>query len=341
MWIQTHNIRDRQAQNSDSRATLCPAQGFRERFAVQGAFSSAIILSFVLSVTDAELRPNSSVERVLGYIDWVLTSIFTVELLMNFIADFFFPFFRSGWNLFDAVVVIGSIVSSAQPEGGTNLGALRIVRVLRAVRLLNKAGSLKMIVQAMFASIIPVANSFVLLTLITSIYATMGVNLFGDSHPELFGYFSTGMFTMFECVTADGWSDMVRKTSAGEGDDWQSIDHMKWIPTIFFVSFMIVAAIVLINIVIAVLLDEFLTTMANERASQVESSMETATHESHSLDPLMEILSEFRSADDLAMTIHNIYERLDCDGSGTVGFQVSRVCHSSCRLSHATALFSV
>ena len=93
--------------------------------------------------------------------------------------------------------------------------------------------------------------------------------------------------------------------------------------------------------VIAVLLDEFLTTMANERASQVESSMETATHESHSLDPLMEILSEFRSADDLAMTIHNIYERLDCDGSGTVGFQVSRVCHSSCRLSHATALFSV
>ena len=90
MWIQTHNIRDRQAQNSDSRATLCPAQGFRERFAVQGAFSSAIILSFVLSVTDAELRPNSSVERVLGYIDWVLTSIFTLELLMNFIADFFF-----------------------------------------------------------------------------------------------------------------------------------------------------------------------------------------------------------------------------------------------------------
>ena len=32
---------------------------------------------------------------MVGYIDWVLTSIFTVELLMNFIADFFFPFFRS------------------------------------------------------------------------------------------------------------------------------------------------------------------------------------------------------------------------------------------------------
>jgi hypothetical protein len=52
--------------------------------------------------------------------------------------------------------------------------------VLRAVRLLNHAGSLKQIVYAMFASILPVANSFILLTLIMCIYATMGVNLFGD-----------------------------------------------------------------------------------------------------------------------------------------------------------------
>jgi voltage-gated sodium channel len=94
-------------------------------------------------------------------------AIFVVELLLNFAADFFVPFFKSAWNIFDTVVVIGSIVSSAQPGGDVNLGALRIVRVLRAVRLLNRAGSLKQIVQAMFASVVPVANSFVLLALVS------------------------------------------------------------------------------------------------------------------------------------------------------------------------------
>ena len=69
------------------------------------------------------------------------------------------------------------------------------------------------------------------------------------------------------------------------------------------------------------LLDEFLTTMANARtASQEEAKRSEIGFEDHSLEPLMELLEQFRSIDDLALTIEHLYERLDVDQSGTVGF---------------------
>jgi hypothetical protein len=95
------------------------SRALRENNFVQLGFALAICLSFILSVTAAELRPaeGSQAALTLDYCDWVLTGIFVVELLINFLADFFVPFFKSSWNLFDLIVVTGSIVSSLQPSG--------------------------------------------------------------------------------------------------------------------------------------------------------------------------------------------------------------------------------
>ena len=98
------------------------------------------------------------------------------------------------------------------------------------------------------------------------------------------------------------------------------------LPVLFFVSYMLIAAIVLINIIIAVLLDEFLTTMAKSRAEFDREEILGANPEldNHVLDPVMEILSKYRSLPDLEHSIHLIYSRIDVDGSGGIGYSELR-----------------
>ena len=81
-----------------------------------------------------------------------------------------------------------------------------------------------------------------------------------------------------------------------------------------------VCSLVLVNIIIAVLLDEFLTTMAKSRAITAEVNSKETDTDAHYLDPLMEVLSRFQSLDDLIESIELIFTRLDADGSGTIGF---------------------
>lgn len=150
--------------------------------------------------------------------------------------------------MFDTIIVGVSWIGIS----GADLPAIksiRAARVLRAVRLLKKSRSLKPMVDALFASILPVANAMSLLALITGIYASMAVGLFGEKDPIFFGKLSRAMFTMFQVCTGDEWGPIARDLFTDNG----IVDP---VPVIFFVSYVIVASFVLINVVIAVLLDE-------------------------------------------------------------------------------------
>ena len=76
--------------------------------------------------------------------------------------------------------------------------SLRAIRALRAVRLLKRSRFLKPIVHAVFASVVPVLNAMSLLLLITAIYASMAVGLFGRQDPTNFGKLSRALFAMFQ-----------------------------------------------------------------------------------------------------------------------------------------------
>ncbi len=75
----------------------------------------------------------------------------------------------------------------------------------------------------------------------------------------------------------------------------------------------------LVNIIIAVLLDEFLSTMGAHR-QKVSALAAKAGERALYLDPLMEVLSKFQSVDDLVDKVDILFSRLDADGSGELGF---------------------
>ena len=87
----------------------------------------------------AEVLPNLTAEElvkaqdVLGRIELFYTIVFTIELLLNFFANHFWPFFQSGWNIFDLLVVVICWLAEAS-DAVPNVSLLRLLRVFRVVR---------------------------------------------------------------------------------------------------------------------------------------------------------------------------------------------------------------
>ena len=120
-------------------------------------------------------------------------------------------------------------------------------------------------VVALFSSAVPVLNALVLLALITAIYATMAVGLFGEENDVMFGTFSRAIFTMFQATTIDSWGSILARATLWQGwtDQIQdgSPEPAGWafirgqgstafrgspalVPAFFFASYMLIASLV-------------------------------------------------------------------------------------------------
>eukprot|EP00960_Hanusia_phi_P022257 658794-Hanusia_phi.AAC.4 len=182
------------------------------------------------------------------------------------------------------------------------------------VRVFKRLTSLRMIITALASSVIPVANVFVILLLANMVYAILGVGLFSQSSPDFFGTFSRAFFTMFQCVTGDGWASSVARPMmdpSGVGDYNSSI-------AIFFISYILIVSWIIVNVVLAVLLDEFLKAASDEKAAmhRERNSNSELKLLYTALDPLLAHLSQFHSTDDLLRRLSDLFQVLDHDFDG-------------------------
>ena len=295
--------------------------------AFQTFYMLCILLSFLLSVIGAEINPPTGPEhtsedpvkaKAFAILDDIFTGLFTIELIVNMVAFWFKEFFDDGWRVFDLVAVTGSLISAIEADVPA-FHPLRAVRVLRAVRILGRSGSFKAIVHAMIASIMPVMHSVSLLGLVTCIFAVMGNGFFAQEHPMLFGTFTASFFTMFQACTGDAWASGVVRTMF---DD--ATGAIKPLPAIFFMLYMIICYLMLVNIVVAVLLDEFLTTMTACREQEKRQEALEAEAQPSSLEPLAKAMANFASLSDLKHSIGIVFRRLDIDMNGSIGMREFR-----------------
>jgi voltage-gated sodium channel len=177
-----------------------------------------------------------------------LTAAFTLELVLNIYGNWWNKFGYDYWNWFDAVVVAISLISLTM-GGVEGIGALRLLRAFRVVRLFKRAASLRKILKAINQAIPGMRDAFAILMLVMMLYAIMGVDFYGPDHDVFFGNFLKAFFTMFQMMTTEGWADIARDVMAEQGDS-----H-----AIFFVSFIMLGNIILANVVIAVLIEQVRT----------------------------------------------------------------------------------
>ena len=204
-------------------------------------------------------------------LDVIFTSFFTWEIVMRILAERNpFTFFRlvqwkkrengttglvvseeGFWNWFDFLIVFFSGLSlfGHMFEHPEFLVVSRLFRVLRVMRLLEVSQDLKA-VERKIVSIIPTIFSFALLLgILLYIYSIIGIYLFSHHRFEHadFSTLSHSFLTLFQLMTLDSWSDMMLEASATE------IGWKAWAIKGYFVSFVILTAIISFNVFVAVL----------------------------------------------------------------------------------------
>lgn len=174
-------------------------------------------------------------------LDKLILGLFVLELLLKVSGLGVKRYLSSGWNIFDFLIVALSLIFITTPF----ITALRLVRVLRLFRMIPAIPSLRKIIDSLIRSLPALTGVLGLTLLIFSIYAIIGTTFFKDVLPyEYFGSFHLSLFTLLQLVTFDSWASFMTR---------QVMDVMPW-AWIYFVSFIIIGALIILNLVVAVIL---------------------------------------------------------------------------------------
>ncbi|XP_062825988.1 voltage-dependent L-type calcium channel subunit alpha-1D isoform X8 [Anolis carolinensis] len=142
-----------------------------------------IMLSSASLAAEDPIRSHSFRNNILGYADYVFTSMFTFEIMLKLTVFGAFlhkgSFCRNYFNLLDLLVVGVSLVSfGIQSSAISVVKILRVLRVLRPLRAINRAKGLKHVVQCVFVAIRTIGNIMIVTTLLQFMFACIGVQLF-------------------------------------------------------------------------------------------------------------------------------------------------------------------
>uniref|UniRef100_A0A3B4G8B5 Voltage-dependent L-type calcium channel subunit alpha n=1 Tax=Pundamilia nyererei TaxID=303518 RepID=A0A3B4G8B5_9CICH len=142
-----------------------------------------IILSSISLAAEDPIKSHSFRNTVLGYADYVFTSVFTVEIVLKMTVYGAFlhtgSFCRNAFNLLDLLVVSVSLTSFFLHSSAISVvKILRVLRVLRPLRAINRAKGLKNVVQCVFVAIRTIGNILIVTTLLQFMFACIGVQLF-------------------------------------------------------------------------------------------------------------------------------------------------------------------
>ena len=120
----------------------------------------------------------------------------------------------------------------------------RLARLMRVLRLISAFPELRLIVSTLLRSIPGMANVMLLMGVIFYIYAVMGFHLFHEHDPEHWRNIGIALLTLFRVATLEDWTDVMYKGMELSSYSW-----------IFFVSFVVLGTFVVINLFIAIVIN--------------------------------------------------------------------------------------
>ena len=176
---------------------------------------------------------------VLHTLDYIALLIFVAEIAAKLYV-YRLDFFRSGWNLFDFVIVGVSLAPA-----GEGLSVLRAMRILRALRLISMVPSMRLVVQALLGAIPAMSSVIALSMLIFYVTSVMATKLFGERFDEFFGTLGKSFYTLFQIMTLESWS-------AGVVRPVMEVYPYAWA---FFVPFILIATFAVLNLFIAIVVN--------------------------------------------------------------------------------------
>lgn len=193
-------------------------------------------------------------------IDRACLAIFVAELAARLYAQGL-RFFRSGWNIFDFVIVGISLVPANE-----GLSVLRALRILRVLRVVSAVPSLRRVVNGLGRALPGMGSVFLLILLIYYIAAVIATKLFAASFPDWFGSLGSSAYSLFQIMTLESWSmGIVRPVMEVYPHAWA-----------FFVPFILITTFTALNLFIGVVVSAMQSEIDADRKETVEAAVAEA-----------------------------------------------------------------
>lgn len=238
-------------------------------------FVIAVIIASALLIGAKTYEESSRFDRWINWLDLGVTLFFLFEIVVRMAAEKrFLDFFKKGWNIFDFVIVVASLVPINDSEMVLIARLLRVFRVLRLVSLIPE---LRILLAALVKSIPRMGYVALLMFIIFYIYAAIGSFMFSGVDPVLWGNITIAMLTLFRVATFEDWTDVMYDTMEVYPYSW-----------IFYLTFIFLTAFVFLNMMIGIVLD----VMQKESAAEQLESGEGEAAEVHWMRERMALMSE-------------------------------------------------
>uniref|UniRef100_A0AAQ6IC60 Sodium channel protein n=1 Tax=Anabas testudineus TaxID=64144 RepID=A0AAQ6IC60_ANATE len=259
-------------------------QGYIFDFIAKQAFDIVIMVLIFLNMVAMMVETvdqSDQKESILYWINMVFIFLFTGECLLKMLALRHY-YFTNGWNVFDFIVVILSIIGMFLSDliekyfvSPTLFRVIRLARIGRVLRLIKSAKGIRTLLFALMMSLPALFNIGLLLFLVMFIYAIFGMSRFAYVKKEggiddLFNFetFGNSMICLFQITTSAGWDGLLAPILNKHEDDCNpAAEHPGSLgvgdcgdPPVgiaFFVSYIIICFLIVVNMYIAVILENF------------------------------------------------------------------------------------
>ncbi|XP_061494609.1 voltage-dependent L-type calcium channel subunit alpha-1C [Rhineura floridana] len=233
-------------------------------------------------------------KEAMNILNMLFTGLFTVEMVLKLIAFKPKHYFCDAWNTFDALIVVGSIVDiaitevnpaehtqcsssmNAEENSRISITFFRLFRVMRLVKLLSRGEGIRTLLWTFIKSFQALPYVALLIVMLFFIYAVIGMQVFGKialndttdiNRNNNFQTFPQAVLLLFRCATGEAWQEIMLACLPDKQCDTKSFElnystegeHNcgSSFAIFYFISFYMLCAFLIINLFVAVIMDNF------------------------------------------------------------------------------------
>jgi len=250
-------------------------------FATSPFCEYTVFIAILLNTTSLAMKfyhQPTAYTDFLDVLNQIFTYFFLIECILKLGAFRFKNYFRDPWNAFDFFIVAGSLVdlglASLNPDSDASIGFLRLFRVARLVKLLNKDEGIRTLLWTFLKSFQALPWVAVLIALVFFIYGVVGMQIFGrialDDDTNIhrnnnFQSFGWAMLLLFRCSTGEAWQEIMlscikhEDVRCDENSDDAGLEQGcgSNFAYVYFITFFVLCAFLVLNLFVAVIMDNF------------------------------------------------------------------------------------
>uniref|UniRef100_A0A8C1VF56 Voltage-dependent T-type calcium channel subunit alpha n=1 Tax=Cyprinus carpio TaxID=7962 RepID=A0A8C1VF56_CYPCA len=233
-------------------------------------FITIIIAINVLTMSMEHYRQPKYLDEGLKYCNYFFTLVFVIEAALKLVAFGFRRFFKERWNQLDLAIVLLSIMgitleeidlNASLPINPTIIRIMRVLRIARVLKLLKMATGMRSLLDTVVQAL-PQVSEFICHMLYSLLFTDYEVCLCGFildnpceglSRHATFQNFGMAFLTLFRISTGDNWNGIMKDTLRECKND-RCLSYLPLLSPLYFVTFVLMAQFVLVNVVVAVLM---------------------------------------------------------------------------------------